>query len=197
MTNTGLKIDTVKNIDYISNLLNFIEKNPKHELITPMSNYYIISCVRSVETLFNQVTVMMVDEFDMIPPDMNVTFSINDLKNIKKDGAITTGKILAFETNFQRLDVINSLYSSLFVCDFFKEIEKELEKGMGNRIAKGTKLNWEDLSNMIEERHKIIHESYDFSGGIKKLKKYHGAILLFMMGASAVIIKKGLKLGFS
>jgi len=163
--------------DNYGKMMEFLSTNKKLELSIPLSNYVIISYVRYIESYFKNLAIGLIDGAGQESPELNVTFSIRELAEIKEDGDITAGKIFASETNFQRLDVINSVFSTLLGQDFFKMINQK------------TDVDWKKLHEIIDERHEIIHESKDFSKDYEQLHGYGHEIMKFIIISSNIVTK--------
>lgn len=116
--------------------------------------YCIIRIVTFLETFLRTSFIILIDQYDK-NFDLNVEISLQHLKQLRKDSAITNGQIMADSLNFQKFESndkeydIYKIFSNVLGIQIFPlMIKKE------PRIPE----IHQSIVKLLEERHSIVHD---------------------------------------
>ncbi len=142
-------------------------------------NYIIIRSVSYFEKILKQDFTNKVD-LEELDYDADLTFTIKDLKQWKKNKInYSIGEIIANNLNFQNVNQINKNMSELFKIDFFELMSKK-----ANHFSEIL----ENVQNLLEERHKIIHDCQNTSFDMKTIAILDASATAFLYHHSGVMI---------
>jgi hypothetical protein len=177
--------DTVQEI---LSILDHDENEFDSDMIKSLSNYVVIRLVSAIESFFRNRARELIDEENAnvlgIYPNNEMKISINELDKIKND-KISKGRIIVSGINFQNLKEVYNVFNHLLEI---KNFEKEIKKKKGNTVkVYGDFYNFEvgRIEELLDIRHKIIHEMTDTEFNFKKLREYlANCVILFAISDS-------------
>lgn len=155
-----------------------------------ITRQFLVYLVTLVEVFLKDLYILAVDifnfKFEINNNLIEKKFKITDLQYIiQKD--LTLGEIIAEFTNFQNLNNIKKVYSNLFGLDIFEELKKiELPEWV-TELEIPSKFYF-NLENMINLRHKIIHEkSADIKLSSEDLNSHVLHLTIFGLSISGLV----------
>ncbi len=159
-----------------------------------LSNYVVIRLVSAIESYFQNRAGELIDDNEMnvsgIFEKDEIIIPLNELDEISS-GNITKGRIVSYAVNFQRFDEVNRVFSKLLrVKNFESEIRKKTHSFVFSSKEKGIFFDLDKIFEMIEMRHKIVHEMTNFQGSFKELKTYLAHCIMLFTISNEIIIQK-------
>lgn len=151
-----------------------------------LSNYVIIRLVSILENYFVNRIQKMIDEEGFEPKGIfqndEITISILELKEIKSDGDVTTGKIVSNKLSFQRPDDINFVLSNLLGYNYFERVNKVRYSYTFPNDVNSVDFNLKEFHELFSLRHQIVHELNSKTEiDSNKLSRLLGQTLLFII----------------
>src|SRR3989344_3690567 len=148
-----------------------LNKIPSESII---HNWAIVFYVSALEAFLRDFFVNIVNHNEKkkqsILTKLSKKIKLSILDDYKKE-KITLGDIVAKDYNFQNLNSIQEAYLLLDI-DMFKFMNKNIVHGSSliNRI--------ELIKHMLEKRHKIVHDSYNFNElTLEEMNSYFSVLL--------------------
>ena len=160
-----------------------------------LSNYMVIRLVSAVEYYFQNRARELIDKNNMdvsgIFEKDEIIISLNELDEIPR-GNITKGRIVSYAINFQNFDEVNRVFSKLLqVKNFENEIRKQHHTFVYSAWGKvGISFNFDKILELINIRHKIVHEMTNFQGDFQELKMYLANCIMLFSIINEVISQK-------
>lgn len=175
--------------------INILEK--KYGIQNIATNYAIVILVSAMETFLKDAFIFLVNNNKKL---LNNIFQSEKKIEFKKvsyllNKKLTIGEILADEDyNFQNLYSINKAYKWLCNIDIFKIIEStKRHKESCPHCGEIVKIHGnpqKTIKEIINLRHKIIHNSYIKKGLIKKYPNLANTINIFITHLCRMLIMK-------
>lgn len=152
----------------------------KNEDVYHMKNYAIIRIVTNIETFVKNLVIHLIDKFER-PYEKLFKESVIELPLTKIEKIIseeiTIGKIIATSFNFQNLNDINFVLSTLCEIQFLEKIKTYKIIEENNFIR-----NWDNFFKIFKLRHNIVHTiSIGMDYSIEDLDKLGRATAIFTL----------------
>lgn len=183
----------------IFNILFNLNVNEIENIKSSLANYVVIRLVSSVENFFKNKVRELIDkegfDTDDIFPNNEITITLSDLDEIKKEEKFTKGRIVTYSINFQSLDQIDYIISKLLNLKGFRnEVKKHPHTVTWTDNKMTIIFDLGEIHALFELRHKIVHEMYLIpTSEYLKLWRYLAQTLMFL-NISKDIIENAIKL---
>lgn len=149
-----------------------------------LSVYCIIRLVTFLETVLKTSFIILIDEYDR-DFDLQITTNLEHLKQIRNKKEFTNGKIVADSLNFQRFE------SDGKELDIFKIFSKvlDIDDVYHEMVVKNSNIPKirENISNLIKERHSIVHELRYTTWEVKQIEEAYKSVVDFIVIINIVI----------
>lgn len=168
----GIENDSFKRVRRFYNtevepiIKSLYDKEPTETFKESMKKFLVVMLFSSLEHFFRSEVKFVVDKNDLDIKslfDGNITFSLDDLDRMQKEGSLTEGNIVASNFNFGNLTEINHVCSHLLNLDFLDYVHKLNDIDQTRYVLHGRPipLNYGKLIEAYQLRNEIVHEFKD------------------------------------
>lgn len=164
------------------------------ELYHGLFNYVVIRLVSAIENYFKNRARELIDndERDVsgIFEKNEIIIYLHELDDIPS-GNITKGQIVSYGVNFQKFSEINRVFTKLLELENFEnEVRKANTAFVFSPNQEQIIFNLDKILELIDSRHKIVHEMTNFEGDLKELKRYFANCIMLFSISNTIISKK-------